>query len=587
MKIQLQIACLVVWGFYVQKIRCQTNILQVSGHFGIILNGGNYLLAMGVIVVVNSMYWISDLVFAATLMIIYAHDKYSIKEANKLEQAFRTLILWVIFFCLQDAFWGIAASDLINNNTILMASSTVFHLSTVIAAYMWLKYVLAYMGIDIRRPEIYVNLVRLIIVIQVILLAVNFFQPTIFYVDENGLYCTAYLRFWAFMNQYIVYLVIGIRSGLSALSKTNLLKKRYATICAISSAPILTGVFQYVFPEAPYYSIGYFLGVVTIHIFVIMDDRDEIQQLKNNNRQIESELKIAEQTIIANTDKMTGCNNRRAYESEISRLLEKPLPENLVYVSADVNGLKVVNDTMGHAAGDELLKGAAECLNNAMGDYGKVFRMGGDEFAAIIYANESELTAIKHTLDKRMFTWSGTMVESLAISVGFVARWEDHNMTFQEMEKLADQRMYQNKQEYYASKGIDRRGQQVAYEALCASYQKILKINITNDSCKVISMDDDEYKTQYGFSDKISDWFYGFGKAGTIHPGDIAQYMRHTDIENLRSYFSSGMHTASIFYRRKIANSDKWHRVMMEMMRAEDYREDNQSLYLFVKDIER
>lgn len=536
---------------------------------------------------VNSMYWISDLVFAATLMIIYAHDKYSIKEANTLEQAFRTLVLWVIFFCIQDAFWGIAASDLIESSTILMISSTVFHLSTVLATYMWLKYVLTYMGADIGHPKLYVNFVQIIIVIQIILLTVNFFQPTIFYIDENGVYQTAYLRFWAFMNQYIVYLIIGIMTGISALSKTDLLRKRYATICAISSAPILTGVFQYVYPEAPYYSIGYFLGVVITHIFVIIDDRDEIQQLKNDKKQIESELKIAEQTIIANTDKMTGCNNRRAYESEVAMLLEKMLPDNLVYVSADVNGLKVVNDTMGHAAGDELLKGAAECLNNAMGDYGKVFRMGGDEFAAIIYADKGELATIKYTLDKGMFTWRGDMVKELAISVGFVARWEDQEITFQEMEKLADQRMYQSKQEYYASKGIDRRGQQVAYEALCASYQKILKINITDDSCRVISMDDDEYKIQYGFSNKISDWFYGFGKAGTIHPDDVAQYMQHTDVENLRSYFSDGMHTASIFYRRKIANSDSWHRVMMEMMRAEDYRDDNQSLYLFVKDIER
>ena len=58
--------------------------------------------------------------------------------------------------------------------------------------------------------------------------------------------------------------------------------------------------------------------------------------------------------------------------------------------SVDVNGLKKVNDTKGHTAGDELIKGAANCLTLAVGNNGKVYRTGGDEFMAVLFTENPE-----------------------------------------------------------------------------------------------------------------------------------------------------------------------------------------------------
>ena len=66
------------------------------------------------------------------------------------------------------------------------------------------------------------------------------------------------------------------------------------------------------------------------------------------------------------------------------------LQPNFIYVFADVNGLKYINDNLGHAAGDELIKGAASCLDNAFSKYGTVYRMGGDEFSAILYISDDD-----------------------------------------------------------------------------------------------------------------------------------------------------------------------------------------------------
>lgn len=82
-------------------------------------------------------------------------------------------------------------------------------------------------------------------------------------------------------------------------------------------------------------------------------------------------------------DHSTMLLNRRAYEEEKLSLLDTGLKEDFVYVTADINGLKTANDTLGHAAGDELIRGAAGCLEKSFGAYGKVYRIGGDEFALL------------------------------------------------------------------------------------------------------------------------------------------------------------------------------------------------------------
>ena len=82
-------------------------------------------------------------------------------------------------------------------------------------------------------------------------------------------------------------------------------------------------------------------------------------------------------------DQTTQLLNRRAFEEDKEKLADHPLDEDFAYVTADLNGLKWANDHLGHTAGDELIRGAADCLRDVFGAYGQVYRIGGDEFAAI------------------------------------------------------------------------------------------------------------------------------------------------------------------------------------------------------------
>lgn len=298
---------------------------------------------------------------------------------------------------------------------------------------------------------------------------------------------------------------------------------------------------------------------------------------------IDEEKKNVEKWIRkSNTDELTGFYNRNAYESDIVLLEQNGLKDNFVYVSIDVNSLKIVNDTLGHEAGDELIVGACKCMKQCFGAYGKLYRTGGDEFAALIYADASQLEEIKKDLEEVTENWHGELNEHLAISCGY-ATGKD-NMPLHMLAALADRRMYDNKTNYYRMKGIDRRGQRDAHVALCALYTKILKVNVTDDTYQIVNMDMTEKSPEMGYSDKISEWISNFGISGQVHPEDLDTYLSHTNLYYLREYFKNNKMPLRIFYRRKL--NDDFRRTLMEIIPANDYTDDNQSLFLYVKDLE-
>lgn len=161
---------------------------------------------------------------------------------------------------------------------------------------------------------------------------------------------------------------------------------------------------------------------------------------------------------ISNTDRLTDCYNRRAYEEKLAEYSNFGMSEDLVYIAVDINGLKKANDTLGHQAGDELICGAATLLKNCFKEYGNVYRIGGDEFAVMIHCDEKNLEERKDTLTRSMIKWKGKIVPQLAMSVGYAPLRECPNKSITELAKLADERMYDAKRNFYISTGQDRRG---------------------------------------------------------------------------------------------------------------------------------
>lgn len=139
----------------------------------------------------------------------------------------------------------------------------------------------------------------------------------------------------------------------------------------------------------------------------------------------------------SNTDELTKCFNRRAYDSDMEKL---DLNTEWVYISLDLNGLKKANDTLGHSAGDELICAAANCMKFAFASYGKIYRIGGDEFVALIQESVSNIDSILQVFDTTIRDWHGKYSNSISVSYGVVKSSEQDFDSIHSVSKLADER---------------------------------------------------------------------------------------------------------------------------------------------------
>ncbi len=151
-------------------------------------------------------------------------------------------------------------------------------------------------------------------------------------------------------------------------------------------------------------------------------------------------------TYLGTHDVLTGLYNRAFFEEERERLESgRRFPVSILI--GDLDGLKEVNDSYGHAAGDELLRRAAEVLKASFRTEDVVARLGGDEFG-IILAETSELTAlasierIQQLIEMNNNFYQGPR---LAISIG--SSTGEKGTRLVDVQRLADDRMYQAKRQ--------------------------------------------------------------------------------------------------------------------------------------------
>lgn len=667
------------------------------------------------------LYWVSAFTYALFVGLILLSDVKVTKVPGKIENSFRQMAFWVLFFCLQDTVWGLCDAHVIKNDIVFFVSSSVFHVSTVVTTFFWLKYVLEYLGEKVKHKKLYLILDGIVIGFELILVVINIFKTTLFSIVD-GNYVTGLLRPLTFVNQYIVYLVIGLTTLFFVIKKDTRNNSQYRSVFFFTLAPILLGVFQLLFPDAPFYSLGYLLGFFIVHIFVVARDREtylhqetqlqriidlnvelrdkqleidkQFDVLKSmsrvydtinlldfnscvasrfdikNSKEIPFDLvndphtsvnkevakKISEEymdrfweftnlstlegrmkgkrvvsseficksgewvramyiridddetgpfnkvaytlqnitterkreyqvynalthlvyslhifdlendtmerliesdimkqivgneesaqkmsnTIIkatckdefldmmmefvdlstvskrmenkpyltceflgkyhgwtrmsfipieiknnqvkkivitteiidsekneiinliykSTTDELTRLYNRRKYEDDLDELdaaNQDKNQENCIVIALDVNGLKKVNDTLGHKAGDELIIGAGNCINKSFVSVGNAYRTGGDEFMAIVKCDEEKLNAVLADFEDSIKNWKGRMVDKLSISYGYASAKQFPDLTVRELASEADKNMYANKAAYYKQNGIERR----------------------------------------------------------------------------------------------------------------------------------
>ncbi len=159
--------------------------------------------------------------------------------------------------------------------------------------------------------------------------------------------------------------------------------------------------------------------------------------------------------FLMENDQLTGLNNRLSYNSHLKRIQNSR--ENCIIVEFDINGLKEANDTKGHSAGDEIITGTAACIKQTFDEYGKCFRIGGDEFVAILDKPLKDEKKLLAEFEANCKKWKGEFNSSLSVAYGAVNLANYPDSSIEEILATADKLMYQNKNAYYTNSGKDRR----------------------------------------------------------------------------------------------------------------------------------
>lgn len=164
--------------------------------------------------------------------------------------------------------------------------------------------------------------------------------------------------------------------------------------------------------------------------------------------------KIAEESLrnLTVTDVLTGLYNRRGFslaaEQEIKHASRRK--EGLVLLFLDINNLKIINDTFGHDEGDNAIREAAKALRATFRESDIVARWGGDEFIVLaLDVPKGRVPVLLQRLDQvlQKFNEKKDVAYNISFSIG-IARYDPATPSgLTEMEKIADEMMYKEKQE--------------------------------------------------------------------------------------------------------------------------------------------
>lgn len=159
-----------------------------------------------------------------------------------------------------------------------------------------------------------------------------------------------------------------------------------------------------------------------------------------------AELKIYER--LSREDTLTGLQNRRSFDEYMQKLMESRQPDgDAELLFMDINDLKRVNDQFGHDAGDEMIIGASQCLRETLGPEAACFRIGGDEFCAVIPAARGEQTLWRKKLDEAVVRYNQDRQVRVSLAVGS-SRLLDENgcpKRLSDWKQEADLQMYEEK----------------------------------------------------------------------------------------------------------------------------------------------
>ena len=361
-------------------------------------------------------------------------------------KAYRWMVLSVGGFYVFDAAWGVLYAARLTQAVAF--DTMLYFLSMGATMFFWIRFVVLYLGENNRFMKLLSFIGWFLVSMIAVVLIINLFTPVMFWFDDTGTYHAGNLRYAILLVQVLLFMLTSVYL-MATLRGTELKTCKHHIAIGISGFTVaLMDVLQVLFPLQPFYSIGCLLGTCIIHTFVVSDMQDdrriELEEMLRREAQQEKELGSAKK--LAYTDSLTGVKSSHAYVEMIKKVDQRIAAGEIRefgVVVFDLNGLKTVNDTKGHDAGDQYIQGACRMICEQF-KHSPVFRIGGDEFTAFLEGEDFRnrkilLAAFETQMDENVRQGKPVVASGMAVFR------HGHDNSYRRVFERADQRMYDRK----------------------------------------------------------------------------------------------------------------------------------------------
>ena len=362
-------------------------------------------------------------------------------------RAYRVFVASIAIYFLVDLLWGVFEENKLA--VALYVDTTIYFMIMGFTILAWARYIVKFLNCTGWLEKVILYTGNSFFLAEIILLIINIWNPILFSVDlETCVYNAYKARNIMLYVQILIYFLLMVYTAIMAFRAKGSDRRRHMTITLYSIIMGTVIILQIYDPYLPLYSIGCIIGSALLYAFVISDIKEEYKSALEQTRvQVhQSEIELTETKHIAYTDPLTNIKNKHAYveeEERIDKLIAVGEMESFAVVVFDLNGLKHVNDTKGHDAGDQYIVDACRIIEKYFGS-DNLYRFGGDEFVAILtgekYTNRSKLLS-----DFERYIDSCLNTDKPVISSGMSRYKKAEDNTYHAVFYRADKIMYSRK----------------------------------------------------------------------------------------------------------------------------------------------
>ena len=347
---------------------------------------------------------------------------------------YRSFLYGVMLYYITDILWGILYEAAIV--PIVYLDTFIYFVSMGLSLLLWIRFIIAYLNKNNKWSTILHYFGWILFGLELLALIVNCFVPLMFAFREDGEYLPGQARYVILVVQIVIFALIAVYTLYHAFTTRNRERLHFSAIGISGLIMALFIALQALYPLLPFYAIGCLLATSIINTYVNVDERIA------NAHQLGSMKKVAYK------DSLTNVRNATAY-AEAKKAIDKDAKNNMVteygVVVCDLNDLKTINDTKGHEAGDRYIQDGCKLICTVF-KHSPVFRVGGDEFVAILKNDDfqfrDDLMELFNSQVDTNLSEGGVVVAS---GIGVYDPSEDR--CFDDVFNRADQMMYNRKRE--------------------------------------------------------------------------------------------------------------------------------------------